>query len=72
MSPIRIGGIVVLAVGVILFFVGLSASDSLADQFSNFFTGRFTEATMWYMVGGAALAAGGLVMVATGGRLGRA
>ena len=72
MSPVRIGGIVVLTVGVILFFVGLNASDSLADQFSNFFTGRFTETTMWYMTGGAALAVGGLVMVMSGGRLAKA
>ena len=72
MAPIRIGGIVLLAVGVILFFVGLNASDSMADQVSNFFTGRFTEATMWYMVGGAALAVGGLVMLAAGGRLAKA
>ncbi len=68
MTPIRIGGIVVLTVGVILFVVGLNASDSLADQFSNFFTGRFTETTMWYMVGGAALAVGGLALLMTGGR----
>ena len=67
-SPIRIVGIVMAVLGVALFIIGLNASDSAADQISNFFTGRFTEDTMWYMLGGAALAVGGVLLAAFGGR----
>ncbi len=66
MSAVRIVGIVLAILGVILFIVGLNASDSLADRMSNFFTGRFTETTMWYMIGGAVLAIGGGVLAAFG------
>lgn len=68
MSLLRIVGIVLLVAGVVLFIMGLNASDSLADRFSNFFTGHFTETTVWYMVGGGALAVGGLALAVTGGR----
>ena len=68
MSPLRIVGIVMIILGIILFIVGLNASDSLADRMSNFFTGRFTETTMWYMIGGIALAVGGGMLAAFGGK----
>ena len=68
MIPQRIGGIVLLVVGVILFIVGMNASDSIADRFSDFFTGHFTDATVWYIIGGVALAVLGLVLVMFGGR----
>lgn len=64
----RIGGIVLLVAGVILFTIGLSASDSFADRWSNFFTGRFTDSTIWYMVGGGAAAAFGAILLLIGGR----
>jgi len=47
----RIIGIVALVVGVALVVIGMNASHSLADQVSNTFTGRFTQATTWYIVG---------------------
>ena len=62
----RIVGILLLVVGVILFIVGVNASDSLGDQLSNFFSGHFTDATVWYLAGGVALAVVGLVMVTFG------
>ncbi len=71
MNPPRIIGAVLLVAGVILFIVGLNASDSVSDQVSNFFTGTFTDRTMWYLIGGGVMAAVGLVMVMTGGRWGR-
>ncbi len=64
----RVIGIVLMVAGVALFIVGLNASDSFSDRMSNFFTGRFTDATVWYMVGGGALAVGGLALAAFGGR----
>jgi len=72
MKPGQIGGIVLLAAGVILFIIGLNASDSLADRTSNFFTGHYTDKTVWYMVGGGALALGGLALTIFGGRWARA
>ena len=59
----RIVGVVLLLVGMILLSVGMNASHSLADQVSNTFTGRFTQATTWYIVGGIASALLGLLMV---------
>ena len=66
MNPQRIFGVVLLVVGVILLIVGVNASHSLADQVSNTFTGRFTEATTWYIIGGIASALLGLLMVLFG------
>ncbi len=63
MNPQRIVGVVLVVVGVILLSVGINASHSLADQVSNTFTGRFTEATTWYVVGGIASALLGVLMV---------
>lgn len=63
MSSQKIAGIVLIVVGVVLLIVGLNASDSVADQISETFTGRFTRATMWYIIGGIAAAVLGLLMV---------
>ncbi len=63
MNPQRMVGVVLLVVGVILLSVGINASHSLADQVSNTFTGRFTQATTWYIVGGIASALLGALMV---------
>jgi len=71
MSPQCIIGGVVLVVGIVLLIVGLNASDSLADQVSETFTGRFTRATTWYIIGGIAAGALGVLMVAFGGRWSR-
>ena len=68
MSPQRILGIVLLIVGVIALVMGMNASHSVADQVSNTFTGKFTEATTWYILGGIASAIIGLLMVLFGVR----
>jgi drug/metabolite transporter (DMT)-like permease len=67
MSPQRIAGIAMVAIGAILLVVGFTASESMADQVSNFFTGRFTETTMWYLLGGTALVVVGVLLAALGG-----
>jgi hypothetical protein len=61
-------GIVLLVVGVGLFVVGMNASDSFADRWSNFFTGHYTDATVWYLIGGVVSAIVGLVLVMGGRR----
>lgn len=63
MNPRRIVGAVVLVVGVTLLSVGINASHSLADQVTNTFTGRFTQATTWYVVGSSASALLGVLLV---------
>jgi hypothetical protein len=67
MNPYRIIGIAALVVGVVLLIIGLNASDSLADQVSDTFTGRFTKSTTWYIVGGIGIGIAGLLMAALGG-----
>jgi uncharacterized membrane protein len=67
MSTQRILGIVLLVVGVAVLIYGVNASHSLADRVSDTFTGRFTEATTWYIIGGAASGLLGLLLVVFGG-----
>ena len=62
MSPQRVSGIALLAIGVVLFIIGINASHSVEDRWSNFFTGSFTDSTMWLMVGGIAAAVVGVLM----------
>ena len=54
----RILSSLVLLGGMVLLFIGMNASHSMADQVSNTFYGRFTQGTTWYILGGLA---GGLV-----------
>lgn len=70
MNPHRILGVVLVVVGVILLLVGMNASHSVTDQVSNAFTGRFTQATTWYIIGGIAAGLFGLLIVlfGSGGR----
>ena len=71
MNMQNIIGIVLVIVGIVALFMGLNASNSIADQVSNSITGRFTQATTWYILGGLAAAVLGLLMifVKRGGRL---
>jgi len=62
----RVLGIVLLVVGLLLVGFGLNASESVSDTVSEGFTGRFTDKTMWYLIGGAALAIGGLALAFMG------
>ncbi len=61
-------GLIFLVVGILLVAFGLNASDSVADSISEGVTGRFTDKTMWYLIGGGALAIGGASMAFLGGR----
>ncbi len=62
MNPNRIIGVVLLVVGVALLIIGLNSSHSVADRLSNTFTGRFTDSTTWYIVGGIGLSVLGLLL----------
>jgi hypothetical protein len=68
MNPQRILGIVILIIGVGLLVTGMNSSHSFADQLSNTFTGRFTDNTQWYILGGIVTAIVGLSMLFFGPR----
>jgi hypothetical protein len=68
MNNQRILGLVLLVAGVILSVIGMNATRSLADRFSNFFSGHFTDGTVWYLVAGGISALAGLLMLFAGGR----
>ena len=55
-------GIVLLVVGVLLLVFGFHSSQSLGDQVTETFTGRFTDGTMFMIIGGAAALAAGAFM----------
>lgn len=62
MAGPKLLGIILLVVGVILLIFGFNASQSLGDQVAETFTGRFTDETMWYIIGGAvAVVVGGFL-----------
>jgi hypothetical protein len=58
----KVIGVILLVVGAVLIIVGVAASRSLADNFTRFFTGHFTQNTMWYIFGGIATALVGLLL----------
>ncbi len=68
MNPQRIFGIVLLAVGIFLLVTGMNSSHSVADQVSNTFTGRFTDHTTWFILGGIVSGLVGISMMIMGGR----
>jgi hypothetical protein len=62
----RVLGVVALIAGAILLYFGLNASDAPMEQLNETFTGSYSDRTMWYLVGGAATACGGLVLLLLG------
>lgn len=59
MGAQKLLGIVLLVVGAVLLYFGWQSSQSLGDQITETLTGRFTDSTMWYIIGGAAALAAG-------------
>lgn len=53
MGSQKLVGLVLLVVGVILLYFGWQSSQSLGDQVTEAMTGRFTDETMWFIIGGA-------------------
>ena len=68
MNARRIIGIILIAAGGVFIYLGVSASQSFGDRLSSFFTGHPTETTLWYILGGAAAAVLGLVLLLARGR----
>ncbi len=57
-------GIVLLCVGAVLLVFAWRASNAPVDQVVNTLTGRFTDGTMFYIIGGVAALVGGIFLVA--------
>lgn len=53
----KIISLILLIGGIALFIFGISASNSLGSDVSNFFTGTPTDKAVWMLVGGAIIAA---------------
>jgi uncharacterized membrane protein len=64
---IRIIGFVLLAVGVVLLIFGFNASQSVGEQVVEGVTGRFTNETMMFIIGGVAAMVAGAAMAIWGG-----
>ncbi len=58
----RILGIVIFIVGLVVLGFGINSSPSIGEKVVENLSGRFTANTMWYIIGGIALIAGGGVL----------
>ena len=56
-------GLALFAAGMILLMAGYNASQSFSSDLSRFFTGAATDKAMWMLVGGAAAAIAGTVLL---------
>ena len=56
-----LGVFALLGIGIALLIAGYNATSSVADQLSNAFTGRYTQGTSWYLIGGGAATATGAI-----------
>jgi uncharacterized membrane protein len=68
MGTKKIVGIVLLVVGIVLLYFGFQATDAPLEEARETITGDFSDQTMIYLIGGAAAAVGGLLLVVFGGR----
>jgi hypothetical protein len=68
MFPRRILGIVLFTTGGIFVMAAMSSSQSVVDQVSTTLTGRFTQASTWYFIGGVSAGILGLMMLFLGPR----
>lgn len=60
MGSRKLVGLALLVGGAILFYFGWQASQSVGEQLAETLTGRFTDETTWYLIGGAvAIVVGG-------------
>jgi hypothetical protein len=63
MNNSKLVGIVLLILGAILLYFGISATDSPAEEIGEALTGKYSVNTMMYLIGGGVAAAAGLFML---------
>lgn len=64
----RILGIALIVGGAILLFMGFNASESITEEVHESLTGRFTDDTTTYLIGGGIAAAVGVALMVFGVR----
>ena len=52
MSERRILGLAILAIGIVLIVFGVTATHGMNEELSKAVTGKYTDETMWYIIGG--------------------
>ncbi|PKM29196.1 MAG: hypothetical protein CVV07_11815 [Gammaproteobacteria bacterium HGW-Gammaproteobacteria-11] len=62
MGSQKLVGIVLIALGILLLYFGYQSSQSLGEQLTETFTGRFTDETMYFIIGGAISLVAGVFM----------
>lgn len=62
MNQSKLIGIGLLVVGGILLYIGFNATNSPMEEIGEAFTGKYTDETMMYLIGGGVAAAVGLFM----------
>jgi len=68
MNSQRLFGLVLFVLGLVLLIIGISATHSVTDSVKEGPTGKYTDSTMWYILGGLALSiVGGAVAFLGGG-----
>ena len=69
MNSQRALGLILLVLGIGLLLFGLNATESLTEEISEGLTGKYTDKTTWYILGGIAMAlVGGAMALVGGGR----
>ena len=63
MKNAKLFGLVLLVLGAILLYFGFNATQSAAEEIGEAVTGRYTDQTMMYLVGGAVAAVAGLFLL---------
>ncbi len=63
MKTNKIIGLVLLVLGVVLVLFGLNATESPLEELSEAVTGKYSDDTMYYLIGGAVSAVVGLVLL---------
>ncbi|WP_029888951.1 DUF3185 family protein [Polycyclovorans algicola] len=66
MGVSKLLGLVLLVGGLIALYFGFNATESLGEQMVEGVTGKFTDNTMLYLVGGGVSAAAGLALLIFG------
>jgi drug/metabolite transporter (DMT)-like permease len=62
MNLTRSIGLAVAAVGVVLLIMGLNATEAPLERLSETVSGRYTDQTIAYIIGGIAAVVGGVVL----------
>ncbi len=63
MSTNKLVGIILLVLGGVLIYFGLNATEAPMEEITEAFTGRYSDQTMYYLIGGAISAVLGLVLL---------